>query len=497
MKEKKQLTREEKLLASYRAKLRREGLLKACLTASICGFALSVIVSAVSFAMVSDLLFIALGVWAAATAGLTALFYRFLFRPDLSATARRVDGMGLEERVVTMVELSGREDVLAGKQRKDTEQALSSVGVKQMRTGIPKVLLAVLLLVMALAVFMMSYSTVLAVRAQETENPIEEEHTPTPSEQDDAIIREMIEKLREEIDAAPVDGTLKSYLHQIVDDLEASLKPTDSLEVKIARVSETAQRIHKLIEEYLSRTTIGQELQKHETTKPLGDAVVTGDIEIVKDAFQAMYDSIEPHVMAGEYDILAQTADDIEQSIYDATIPDEQLEEALQKLADALRAAIPKQPPEEGEEEHVGDEVMKEVQDAFDQAVQDMQDVLEGEKEKAEAGKNADELDKEMQDTIQDALDKLNGKEQETEPEDPEEPEEPEEPGEEQGGEQGANPPPTDGDVKYDSVIDGETSYKDVEYEEQFKELLESDTLTDEQRKAIEDYLEFLGTEKP
>lgn len=496
MKEKKPLSPEEELLKHYSLKLRREAILKSCILAMICGFLLCAAVSVLSFLWNVNILWVSAVVFAAASVGLSFLFYFVLFRGNLRRTAARVDGIGLEERVITMVEFAGQDGLLVQKQRQDAGEALKTVSPKQMKTGVPKLFIILLILAALLGMAMASYSTVLAVQAE-----TEQSETPSDGEEDeDAIIRELIEELRKTIDEAPVDGTLKSFLHHLVDDLEASLKPTDSLEVKKAKISETAQEIHKLIEEYLSRTTIGQELQKHDTTKPLGDAIVSGDLENVKNAFQSMYDSIAPHVMAGEYDILAQTADDIDTSIADASIRDEALQEALEKLAEALRNAIPKEPPREGEEEKVGGDVMQAVQDAFEQAAEDMKDSLEGEKEEADRHQSADDLDDALQDAIQDALDRLDGKTPQ-DPEAPEEPEDPEEdpeggskPDEEEGGGD-PPPPPAEGDVQYDSVIDGKTPYDDVygEYYEKIKELLESGELTDEERQMIEDYFKLLG----
>lgn len=198
MKEKKKkLTPEEEMLEKYRAKVKREAVIKSAALAAACGFLLSVIVSAVSFATLYNTLYIALGVWAAASVGLGFLFYFLLFRTDLKQTAERVDGIGLEERVLTMVELRGESGVLAEKQREDTKTTLSGVSVKQMKTGIPKLLLIGLALIAVVSIFMMSYSTVLAVKAEEARSGITDEEKPS---EDDEIIRQMIEELRDLID---------------------------------------------------------------------------------------------------------------------------------------------------------------------------------------------------------------------------------------------------------------------------------------------------------
>ena len=68
--------------------------------------------------------------FAAATAISTPLFYFCRFRPTIKQTARRVDSLGLEERLLTMTELEGDNSYIAVKQREDAVQALKKVNAR-------------------------------------------------------------------------------------------------------------------------------------------------------------------------------------------------------------------------------------------------------------------------------------------------------------------------------------------------------------------------------
>lgn len=118
----------DNVFKKYRARIAREGILKAfLLSGSIAFGALSLTVLICWLAGFKAGLWIGLGVFAALLAGLTPLLYLKLYRPTTKAIAQRVDRLGLEERVLTMVELENDASYVAMKQREDTMKALGSV----------------------------------------------------------------------------------------------------------------------------------------------------------------------------------------------------------------------------------------------------------------------------------------------------------------------------------------------------------------------------------
>lgn len=488
-KNKKTPTPEERLLKAYRRKCTVQALIKSLVPALIAGFALSIIVSAISFALSCNILWIALVVWAASTAGFTVLFYFKIFKTDMRETASRVDEIGLDERVITMVEFAGRDDVISRKQRQDTETVLQSVNPKQMKFGFTKVFIAflvILAIVAVTSVFMMSYSTVRA----NYEDPVAGEQTELTEE--DRIIQDMLDSLREIIAEANIKEELRDSLNQMVDDLEASLKPTDSTEVKIAKISETSQLIHKILQDELAKTTIAEELQKYDTTRELGEAIESADAQKIEQAFTDMYNSIAPLVGEEKYDVLIQTANDIWQALEDATETEEALAEALDALAQAFIDAIPENPPVGGEEDRVNDEINKALEDAMQEAMDAIKDALEDMEQQDKS--DLESVDQSIQDAMKDAMDSLGNKDSDSDDNDDDKSDDGEE-GDEDETISGPAHPSEEGEIIYDSVIDGKTPYMDVyeKYYDWAMELLSSGTLSDEERQIIENYFKLLN----
>ena len=478
MKEK-NAAQEQRILKEYQAKIKREAALKSAVLALIVGFFLSLIVSVISYVTLYNALWISLSVWLAAAIGFFMLFYKKVFRVSLKTTAARVDTIGLDERVITMVDLAGSEDFIARKQRENTQAALSAVSPRQLKTFVSKLSVLALSLIAFCSIFMMTFST---VRAEEYQPPVVEQSY------EDKIIQDMIDDLREIISEAEISQELKDKLNQMVDDLEASIKPTDSTEVKIAKVSETSQKIHSLLQAELSKTTIAEQLKKHDTTKTLGKAIGSGDPTKIDEAFDMMYDKIVSLTGQQKYDELIQTGTDIKDSLKKASDikKGDPLYEALDKLADAF-LNLPVPPPMGGDDQEMDDA----VQDAIDDAKDAIKDAIE------DQGKIED-TDDAIQDSMNDAMENMGKEDNEGDEEgDNQGGEDEEKPGDDEGEENNGGPqhPTEDGEIIYDAIIDGETPYMDVyeEYYEKAMELLASGTLSDEMRQVIENYFKILS----
>ena len=286
---------------------------------------------------------------------------------------------------------------------------------------------------------MMSFSTVQAeeFKRQEEEKAAAADKEPVLSEEDQRI-KQMIEDLRKIIEEARIENSLRNKLNGMVDDLEERLKTLDTTIKKIAQISNTRDEIVKILE-----NDIPYQLQQHDTTKTLGEALDSDDITKIEKAFEDMYNSIT--VLAGQkkYDQLKQTAEDILQSIDDAEARDVDLKEALEKLAEAFLKAIPPPPEEEGEEPKSDDEIDQEVQDA----IKDALDAIKDNKD------DIDQADKDIQDTINDAMADLG--QEVTPPNEDNEDEKDEEKDEAEANK--PSHPSNDGEIIYDSVIDGKT----------------------------------------
>lgn len=121
---------DKELYKKYYKRLAAEGILKAIICAALIGFSIGLVIGLLAWLFIFDGLW-ALASMAVVTAIAVPLFYFFAFRPDERAVARRLDSLGLEERVITMLELEGENFFLAERQRNDAQIALKNLGNKK------------------------------------------------------------------------------------------------------------------------------------------------------------------------------------------------------------------------------------------------------------------------------------------------------------------------------------------------------------------------------
>lgn len=121
---------------SYYARLSKEGFVKSLL----CGLCVAAgVLCVVAFGLWmsgAKGFWIAIIAWAAALFIATPLFYFVKFRPTTKEMAKRVDMLGLEERILTMTELEGDDSFIAMKQREDAKNALEKVNASLIKFAV-------------------------------------------------------------------------------------------------------------------------------------------------------------------------------------------------------------------------------------------------------------------------------------------------------------------------------------------------------------------------
>ena len=119
------------LLSEYRKRLSKEAWLKSIVWGAVFAFGANAVAALATWCLgvksLKLVLCVSLGVFVAVWAASSALLYFLKFRPTFKDVARRVDGLGLEERVITMTEYEKKEDFFAKKQRQDAAAKLKSV----------------------------------------------------------------------------------------------------------------------------------------------------------------------------------------------------------------------------------------------------------------------------------------------------------------------------------------------------------------------------------
>ena len=204
-----------KIFKQYYAQLAKEGILKSIL----CGFTIGFIAAAVS-AIVFWILdvkffwlsFIILGGIAAAA---TLIFYYKKFRPTSKDIARRVDDLGLEERLLTIQQLQGDDSYIAMRQREDALAAMNSVKPSFVKIAVPAIMIVA---VAVSAVFSASMITVSGLSANDkikSGKEIYEEVTAVPpkmytlsyeAEEGGEIFGEIFQEVEEGTDGAVVEA---------------------------------------------------------------------------------------------------------------------------------------------------------------------------------------------------------------------------------------------------------------------------------------------------
>lgn len=127
-----------KYFEKHFSKLRTEALVRSLLAAMIIGFAVAFVVALATWFTSLNGLWISLAAFAASTAVATWIFYVKKYRPTAMNSARRLDRLGMEERLVTMVELENDESVMAQLQRQDAKKKLEELDAASVKIKIEK-----------------------------------------------------------------------------------------------------------------------------------------------------------------------------------------------------------------------------------------------------------------------------------------------------------------------------------------------------------------------
>lgn len=127
--------------SNQQAKLKLDALVKSLLSGLVVGFSANFVASAITWFLPTGFgLWISLGTLVLATAVATVIFYFKVFYPTVIKSARRLDRLGLEERLITMVEYEKDESYIAEVQRRDAQSVLEKVESKSIKIRIRKLI---------------------------------------------------------------------------------------------------------------------------------------------------------------------------------------------------------------------------------------------------------------------------------------------------------------------------------------------------------------------
>ncbi len=117
----------------YYSRLAKEAILKSLVCALIVGFSALLLSAAAFYFFAGRLFWISFIIFAVCVGGTFPIFYFKKFRPNKKQVAKRIDDLGLEERVLTMTELEGDDSYIAKMQRADTVSAISRLNASMIK----------------------------------------------------------------------------------------------------------------------------------------------------------------------------------------------------------------------------------------------------------------------------------------------------------------------------------------------------------------------------
>jgi|GEM_PF-1611871 len=260
----------DKLFRTYKIKLLWEGILKSFLFALMASGAAVFVTSLVHHILVKKtpvLLTVLIGI--CTFAAVFALVFGVFYYPTKRRVASRMDEMGLQERVGTMLEYQNQTGFMVQLQREDAVLHIERSSPKQMklRSFRRESILSTVTVCLALTMLFLPHD--LFEISAEKEIVMDKEQS--------EIIKDLIENMREEIKNSLLEDDLKEEIDEIIDKLEEDLNKTDSELEQAGKIEDAKEEIKERLEQELTRNAIGEELKKYTLTKPLGVAVCKGN----------------------------------------------------------------------------------------------------------------------------------------------------------------------------------------------------------------------------
>ncbi|MBZ4664946.1 hypothetical protein [Mahella sp.] len=248
-----------------------------------------------------------------------------VFRPSLTKVAYEIDDRGLQQRVITSYEMSGRNDAFAVLQRRDTLKRLKSFDYGSIPVWvIPK---RWLYASAAMAAILIVLSFI-------------------PNPQDDVIrerlrVQEAIDKGLADIDKAEdeltreaeISDEQKQDITKLLEELKRDLKDQSDYKEAMKDISKTEEALEKMLEQtrLTQMASIARSLDKSDITKALANAVEGQDAEAIESEMERLKDMLRQGLDK-------ETAAELQKALADAAAAasDPQLKEGLQAAADAM-----------------------------------------------------------------------------------------------------------------------------------------------------------------
>lgn len=151
------------LLKQYKSRIVKENWIKSIMTGLIAGFSATTVCALICWIFGIKYLWIYILMFTAATALTTILSYFCKFKSSNRQLASRIDELGLEERILTMVQLENDDSYIAQKQREDAVSALS-----KLNSSLLKITVSISMIILCCVTFVVGASAATASTLTDT-----------------------------------------------------------------------------------------------------------------------------------------------------------------------------------------------------------------------------------------------------------------------------------------------------------------------------------------
>ena len=229
------------------------------------------------------------------------LIYGFIKAPKKDKVALMVDSKGLDERLITSLELIGCEDNISIAQKKDTVERIKSFDVKKIKINIDKrqSLLSLGLIIMCILIMFVpsaarkeaqkirefdKYQKSVIEQVQKEKKEIEKSEDLSDYEKEEVkkLLEDAVKELKESEKKSEINKTLERLEKKLEDKKEklSSEKSKEALEKSKKKLLDDFNK-EKEAAAKKDVNKLVNELMKKEESKPLAEAMLSGDQEVI------------------------------------------------------------------------------------------------------------------------------------------------------------------------------------------------------------------------
>jgi len=372
----------KKIFRFFKRRLLREAVIKSLLFSALLGAVAVFLISLIYHIAVKQLpIALLLGAFGGIFAVVFCVMLFVFLYPTHKRVAVRIDEIGLQDRVCTMLEYSDDQSEIARLQREDALKHLNSVSPKQMKSRLKKrEFISCAAGVLAALVMLLIPYDLLAT-------PLSAEELKEKTQQE--IVKELLEAMREEVMLEKMPQDVQDEVNEIIEELQQELENAESELERAAAMEEAREKLEELLEEAITKDEIGQALKENELTTELGEAIEQGDPEKVTEALENLEEKLKE-----DETLIPELSDALKQALEKSEIKeDDPLYQALDEFSKDLEETAKEEDPEKKEEK---------LNESFDKAEESINEALEEQAKLEEQLENLDEMLEEAKEEVLD-----------------------------------------------------------------------------------------------